>query len=262
MQRTAETDAKCHECVVEIDDVSFAYEHKQVIERLSFTVLQRDFVGLIGANGAGKSTLLKMIVGMLKPSAGEIRLFGTPLARFKDWEKIGYVPQKNQFNPMFPATVEEVVLSGLYGRKKMLSRLTDEDRRKCGDVLRAMGIEDLTKRRIGQLSGGQQQRVFLARSLINNPELLILDEPTIGVDAATQEAFFNLLVHMHTHHRIAIIMVSHDVAAMQAYLGKSPLFANGKLKIYVKHSHASEDCDAADLQHAVTGGGNGIGTVC
>lgn len=243
--------ADCHQSVVELEDVSYSVEHKSVIEHLSFSILQRDFVGLIGANGAGKTTLLKMIVGLLTPTGGEIRMFGIPHHRFKDWERIGYVPQSNSFNPLFPATVKEVVLSGLYGRKKMFRRIRRADMHKCEDALHVMGIEDLADRKIGQLSGGQQQRVFLARSLINSPDMLILDEPTIGIDAETQHDFFHMIRHMHQHHHITFLMVSHDLEMMRSYLGSKPVHSAGKLEFYVKHSHEIEDCDEFNLTHSL-----------
>ena len=107
----------CHDEVVALENVSFSYGRNKVIENLSFTVLQRDFIGLIGSNGAGKTTLLKMIVGLKKPDQGHIRLLGVPISQFKDWDLIGYVPQARQWNPLFPATVKEIVLSGLYGKR-------------------------------------------------------------------------------------------------------------------------------------------------
>ncbi len=241
----------CHDSVISLEQVSFGYEGRQVIQDLSLQVLQRDFIGLIGSNGAGKTTLLKMIVGLLKPAGGEIRLFNQPVSQFKDWERIGYVPQKNSLNPLFPATVQEVVLSGLYGRKKMYRRMTAADNRRCEEAMQMLGIEDLAKRRIGKLSGGQQQRVFLARSLINNPDLLILDEPTVGVDAETQEAFFHMIKHMHQRHQITFMMVSHDIEMMKSYLGESAKQTSGKLKFYVKHSHELDDCVETDLAHTL-----------
>lgn len=241
----------CHDSIISMDQVSFHYDGRNVIDHLDLTILQRDFVGLIGSNGAGKTTLLKMIVGLLKPSSGEICLFGQPLSQFNGWDRIGYVPQKNALNPLFPATVKEVVLSGLYGKNRMLKRMTIEDRHKCGEALHALGIEDLADIRIGKLSGGQQQRVFLARSLINNPELLILDEPTIGIDAETQESFFHMIKHMHQRHNITFLMVSHDVELMQSYLGKEPKNTLGKLKFFVKHSHNMDDCVDNNLAHTL-----------
>ena len=122
-----------------------------------------------------------------------------------------------------------------------------------------MGIEDLKDKRIGQLSGGQQQRVFLARALINNPSLLILDEPTVGIDTETQESFFHMIKHMHQHHNITFLMVSHDLDMIRSYLGQEPAAANGKLKFHIKHSHETQDCVENDLAHSLKGltGANG-----
>ncbi|MBJ6364263.1 ABC transporter ATP-binding protein [Paenibacillus sp. MAHUQ-46] len=241
----------CHRDIITIEDVSFSYEQKQVISGLNVSVKERDFVGLIGSNGAGKTTLLKMIVGLLKPDQGKISLFGEPVSRFKHWERIGYVPQKNAFNPLFPATVREVVLSGLYGRSKLFSRVTKAEASKAEDAMLAMSIEDLADKRIGQLSGGQQQRVFLAKALINNPALLILDEPTVGIDAETQENFFHMIRHMHQRHNITFLMVSHDMEWVRSYLGQEPIQMNGKLRFYVKHSHELENCVENDLTHSL-----------
>jgi zinc transport system ATP-binding protein len=241
----------CHDSIVEIENLTFSYESKPVIQNLNIQILQRDFVGLIGSNGAGKTTLLKMLVGLLKPQTGKVRLFGEDITKFKDWERIGYVPQKNSFNPLFPATVKEVVISGLYGKKKMFQRLQKQDYRKCQDAMHAMGIEELANNLIGQLSGGQQQRVFLARALVNNPDLLILDEPTVGIDTETQEGFFRMIRHMHQHHNITFLMVSHDIDMMQAYLGSEPVYTSGKLKFFVKHSHEIENCDETNISHSL-----------
>ncbi|RAV21083.1 metal ABC transporter ATP-binding protein [Paenibacillus contaminans] len=243
----------CHQHVVTLEDVSFSYEQRPVINGLNFAVLQRDFVGLVGSNGAGKTTLLRMIVGLAKPDRGQIKLFGEPLNRFKDWERIGYVPQKNAFNPLFPATVHEVVMSGLYGRKTMFRRMTRNDSKRCDEALEVMNISDLAGKRIGQLSGGQQQRVFLARALINNPDLLVLDEPTVGIDTETQEGFFHMIRHMHLHHRITFLMVSHDLDMLKSYLGTEPQQQSGKLKFYVKHTHEPENCEETGLSHSLTG---------
>ncbi|MCR2803137.1 metal ABC transporter ATP-binding protein [Paenibacillus soyae] len=243
----------CHNEVISVDRVSFSYQQKLVMQDVSFGVKERDFIGLIGANGAGKTTLLRMIVGLLKPSAGEIRLFGQPVQSFKDWDRIGYVPQKNALNPQFPATVREVVLSGLYGRKNMFRRLSKAVQSKADDALDAMGIIDLSDKKIGQLSGGQQQRVFLARALINNPSLLILDEPTVGIDSETQENFFHMIKHMHQHHNMTFLMVSHDMEMIRGYLGQEPAASAGKLKFYIRHSHDTQDCVESNLAHSLKG---------
>lgn len=241
----------CHREIIKLDKVSFSFDSQSIISDVSFTVKERDFVGLIGSNGAGKTTLLKMIVGLNRPNKGEISLFGTQAGQFKDWNKIGYVPQRNHFNPLFPATVKEVVLSGLYGRKKLFKRLSKEDVSRCDDALGALKIQDLADKRIGALSGGQQQRVFLARALINNPKLLILDEPLSGIDIETQHSFFHLIRHMHQRHNITFLMVSHDMDMVRSYLGQEPKETCGKLSFYVRHSHDLEDCDETDLLHSL-----------
>ncbi|MFP4974863.1 metal ABC transporter ATP-binding protein [Paenibacillus sp. CN-4] len=242
----------CHQHIIDIKGLSFSYGTQKVITDLSLTVRERDFVGIIGSNGAGKTTLLKMIVGLLPAADGDIRLFGEPVRRFKDWERIGYVPQKNAFNPLFPATVREVVLSGLFNNKNLIRRVSRAHQRKCEDALEVMRIQEIAGKRVGQLSGGQQQRVFLARALINHPDLLILDEPTVGIDAETQAGFFDLITHMHAHHHMTFLMVSHDIEMIRNYLGQEPVQQNGKINFYVRHSHDVQNCAESDLQHTLT----------
>jgi zinc transport system ATP-binding protein len=240
----------CHNQVISIEDVGFSYEGQTVLRDVNFTVYERDFVGVIGTNGAGKTTLLRLMVGLLKPTSGQIKLFGTPINRFKEWDQIGYVPQKNSFNPLFPATVMEVVQSGMYNRRRMFRRLKQEEINQCRDAMRVMRVEDLADKLIGQLSGGQQQRVFLARAMVNKPELLILDEPTVGIDTETQKDFFNLLQHLHEHHHMTFIMVSHDMDLVNSWLGCDPKGTCGKLNFYVKHSH-NVQCSEPDLSHGI-----------
>ncbi|TFE29873.1 metal ABC transporter ATP-binding protein [Cohnella luojiensis] len=241
----------CHQEIVRLDGVSYSFDSQSVLSDVSFRIMERDFVGLIGSNGAGKTTLLRMIVGLSRPQKGAISLFGQPADEFKDWNKIGYVPQRNHFNPLFPATVREVVLSGLYGRKKLFRRLSKEDIGRCEDALGALKIQDLGDKKIGALSGGQQQRVFLARALINNPKLLILDEPLSGIDTETQQSFFHMIKHMHQRHNITFLMVSHDMDMVRSYLGQEPKEKSGKLSFYVRHSHDLDDCDGTDLLHSL-----------
>jgi zinc transport system ATP-binding protein len=251
MSHPAATTIDCHQPVVELENVSYAYGARRVIDGLNLTIRQRDFVGVIGPNGAGKTTLLRLMVGLLKPERGEVRLFGTPLPKFKEWHRIGYVPQRKSFNLLFPATVREVVLSGLFGRRKLFRRITRADQRRCDEALEVLGIASLAGRRIGALSGGQQQRVFLARALIGDPELLILDEPTTGVDAETQENFFGLLRHMHQKHKMTFLMVSHDTERVRSWLGLEPQTVCGGLSFHIRHSHDAEDCAETDLLHTL-----------
>ncbi|KAF4325183.1 hypothetical protein G195_001304, partial [Phytophthora kernoviae 00238/432] len=134
----------------------------------------------------------------------------------------------------------------------MFRRMSRKCQQQCTDAMQVMRIEDLANKRIGQLSGGQQQRVFLARALINHPDLLILDEPTVGIDAESQASFFELITHMHEHHRMTFLMVSHDMDRMESYLGSKAAVTNGKIHFHVRHSHEVEDCAETNLQHTTT----------
>lgn len=201
--------------VIEIKKLSHKYENLTVLNDINIEIKQGEFFGLIGPNGSGKSTLLKIVLGLIPRQKGEVLLFGKPLERFKDWTKIGYVSQKaNAFNTGFPATVFEVVSMGLYGKKGLFKPLNKSDKEKIREVLRVVGLEDLEKRNVGKLSGGQQQRTFIARALVSEPELLILDEPTVGIDAESTKNFYNLLEKLNKEMGITIIMVSHDIGVV------------------------------------------------
>lgn len=241
----------CHEPIIELDNISFSYEDRMVLHHVNLTVQQRDFVSVIAANGAGKTTLLRIIVGLLKPTSGEIRLFGEPVRTFKQWHRIGYVSQKNKIGTLFPATVREVVLSGLYNGGRLYKWTTAADKQRAEEAMAAMDISDLADLQVGKLSGGQQQRVFLARALINNPSLLILDEPMTGLDRQTQESFFHMIKHMHSRHNITFLLVSHDVDLIRSYVGEEPRHTVGKLNFFVKHSHDLDDCCETDLSHSL-----------
>lgn len=198
--------------LIELKDVSFQYEYTQVLKNISLRVDEGDFLALIGQNGSGKSTLLKLILGLLKPMSGNIKLFGEPANQFKHREWIGYVSQKsNAFNSGFPATVEEVVKSGLSQKVGLFKRYPKDADILVKSALKDVGMEQYMKRNIGQLSGGQQQRVFIARALVADPKLLILDEPTVGIDRENVQAFYDMLAHLNEHHKMTMILVTHDV---------------------------------------------------
>lgn len=253
IQSSTNTAAQTAPEIIGLDNIHFGYSRASVLNGLSMSVRERDFVGVIGPNGSGKTTVLKLIVGLLQPQKGQIRLFGEPAEQFRQRNRIGYVPQKTSLNPLFPATVREVVMSGLIHRKRLFRPYTARDIAKCDDALQALDIAQLANRKIGQLSGGQQQRTFLARALINNPDLLILDEPTVGIDSETQEAFFRMVKHMHQHHRIAFLMVSHDVEMMRSYLGYEPTDRHNQIGFYVRSADWQAKCDESDLTHSLRG---------
>src|SRR5260221_10307132 len=166
--------------IIELDNVSFSYGHEEVVKNVSLAIHKGDYLGLIGPNGAGKSTLLKLMLGLLKPNQGTVKLFGVEVSKFKDWPKIGYVPQKTYVEMNFPATVEEVVMMGRYGKRGLFHFPTAEDKRKVNEVLAQVEMSPFKNRQISDLSGGQQQRVFIARALAAEPEVIFLDEPTAG----------------------------------------------------------------------------------
>ncbi|UFJ40564.1 metal ABC transporter ATP-binding protein [Brevibacillus humidisoli] len=209
------------EPVVRLSSVSFQYDGKTVLDQIDFTLHKGDFVGIVGPNGSGKSTLLKLILGLLAPQQGAVELFGQSLSRFRDWYKIGYVAQQAAHGTGgFPATVREVVMSGLTGKVGMFRRLTKEHRRQAEEVINRVGLGDKIDARIGSLSGGQRQRVFIARALVSEPELLILDEPTVGVDQESIEQFYQLLRSLKEESGLTMMIVSHDIGVMTQWVNK------------------------------------------
>ncbi|HEY8393260.1 MAG TPA: metal ABC transporter ATP-binding protein [Thermaerobacter sp.] len=204
--------------VIELEGVSFSYGEEPVLEDVSLTVRRGEFVGLVGPNGSGKSTLLRIILGLLAPRTGRVRLFGQDIHRFRQWWRVGYVPQRPAaLAGGFPATVREVVRSGLLAaRSGPVRTARGQDREQVDRALTLVGMEAYADRPIGRLSGGQQQRVFIARALVGAPDLLILDEPLEGVDAPTQERFYGLLRRLRRETGLTILLVSHDIGVVTA----------------------------------------------
>lgn len=197
--------------VLEFEDVHFAYDGRPVLEGVSLQVFPGELVGLIGPNGSGKTTLLRLALGLLRPQRGRVRLFGSPPAAFRAWHRVGYVPQQAALHGGFPATVREVVRTGRLHGNPWLRRWTPADEAAVARALREVGLEALADEPVAQLSGGQLQRVLLARALAGEPELLFLDEPTVGVDPGAQERFFALLRRLREERGVAVVLVSHDV---------------------------------------------------
>lgn len=201
--------------LINLHNISYQYEQTKALTDINLTIAEGDFLAIIGPNGSGKSTLLKIILGLLKPTKGEVLLFGKPVTQFKDKERIGYVSQKsNSFNTGFPATVTEVVRSGLVKKTGLFHRYPAKVGKLVKQALKSVGMDEFSMKNIGDLSGGQQQRVFIARALISNPNILILDEPTVGVDSKNVKSFYNMLSHLNREHNITIVLVTHDVDAV------------------------------------------------
>lgn len=227
--------------LIEIQNLFVGYENKpNVLKNVNLTVYDDDFLGIIGPNGGGKTTLVKAILGLIKPEEGTITFF-------ENGEKvnslnIGYLPQVNQIDKKFPITVFDVILSGLTPKGKILKRYSPEDKQKVRHVAEEMGVGNLLSRPIGELSGGQLQRVLLGRAIVDNPKLIILDEPNSYVDKLFETNFYRLLADINK--KIAVILVSHDIGTIISMV-KNIACVNGDL-----HYHAGTEISAEWLQKA------------
>lgn len=201
---------------IELKDAVGGYDRKQVFRPVTLSIPKGEFVGIVGPTGSGKTTLLKTILGLLPPVSGEVKVGGIPVYGTRHVQ-IGYVPQVETVDWNFPVTVEEVVLMGRWNRRKFLPWPGRDDREAAATLLERLGLKDFRNRHIRALSGGQQQRVFLARALISNPSLLILDEPTAGVDIKTQHNVLHLLGELNSE-GMTIILTTHDLNAVAAHL--------------------------------------------
>ena len=196
--------------VISFSNVSFAYDRLPVLRHVSFDVEDREAICIVGPNGGGKTTLAKLILGLIRPTAGRVRVFGRHPKESR--LRIGYMPQHLRYDPSFPASVMDIVLSGRLGQSSLAGRLgwyTAADRRTAREALAEVGMETFAKRPLSALSGGQQQRVLIARALCCRPDILLLDEPTANLDTPTETRLFEILRRLNR--RMTIIIISHDV---------------------------------------------------
>ena len=210
--------------IVQIRNVWFAYNGKTVLQDVSLNIQRGDFIAMIGPNGGGKTTLLKLILGLLRPDRGSIKVLGGPSEKAS--HHIGYVPQDVHINRSFPITAIDVVLMGKLGPAKRWTRNATQDRREALDALERMEIADCANSKINALSGGQRQRVFIARALVAQPKILLLDEPTASIDARGQAEFYRLLKTLNKD--ITVLVVSHDLVAISTHV-KSVACVNKRL---------------------------------
>jgi len=215
--------------MITIENITVKYEDTIALSNINLIIQDKEFIGIIGPNGGGKTTLVKTILGIIEPESGQVRM--------DKEEVLGYVPQLKTFEREFPITVEEVILTGHLPRKiRFAKRFQAHEYDHAGKVMKRLGIEPLKKRQIGELSGGQMQRVLIARALMNHPTILILDEPTAGVDEEAKQEIYKMLKELNED--MTIIMITHDT------LGLMELFDR---VVYINktiHLHSSNNMDA------------------
>ncbi len=226
--------------VVKLNNVWVQYDGTPVLEDINLSIRHDDFLGLIGPNGGGKTTLLKLMLGLVAPSRGTVTILGEPPKKGR--KRIGYVPQHSLFDRDFPINVMEVALTGRLSRTGPFRKYSQIDRDAAVEALRSVGMLDFRKRQIGMLSGGQQQRVFVARALVSEPSLLLLDEPMSSVDTPMQAEFYELLEQLKQ--RMPIVLVSHDISAVSVYVNKIACL-NRKLYYHESKELTPEDMEAA-----------------
>lgn len=191
--------------IIVAQDIGFSYSQNKLFNNLSFSINEGDYIGIIGPNGCGKSTLLKLLLGILKPSFGKITIENQLVGSYQNWQKVGFVPQISEFDKQnFPASVWEIVSSNFQGQKAHKKQVVE-------DSLKKFQLFDIKDQILANLSGGQKQRTFLARSLVNKPKILFLDEPTLGVDSASQSNFYNYLEELNKNEKLTIVFISHDL---------------------------------------------------
>lgn len=200
--------------IIAIRDLWAGYDRETILEDINFTVRELDFVGIIGPNGGGKTTLLKVLLGLLEPLRGEVRIFGKSPRKSREF--VGYVPQLLEHDRAFPIRVRDVVRMGRLGKRKLFRSYSKRDDEKVTEALDSVGMLAYQNRSIAELSGGQRQRVYIARALAVEPKILILDEPTASVDPQIRRSILSLLQELNQF--MTILMISHDVGAMSTYV--------------------------------------------
>jgi zinc transport system ATP-binding protein len=237
---------------VVLENVNFRYNEVNVLEDVSLRVGKDELLAIVGPNGGGKTTLLKLLLGLLQPQRGKVRVFGKKPKEGR--RRIGYVPQRSSFDPSFPISVFDVAMMGRLRHSGLLKPYSDDDCREVVEALRLVGMEKLLKRQIGSLSGGQIQRTLLARALASKPDLLLLDEPTSSIDPTTRESFYDLLSKLRKN--MTIILVTHDVGVISSHVKSMAclnrtLFFHGLVKDGMEKLEDVYECPVEAIAHGV-----------
>ena len=207
--------------IFDVKNLSFSVRGLDILPQISLEIFEGEYIAIIGPNGGGKTTLIRMLLGLEVPSFGEIRLFGKKLKQFKEWHKIGFVPQRASLvDENFPATVEDIVKMGRVAGRGVFSIYSQADKEHVEDAMKKMDITHLREKMAGTLSGGQRQRVMIARALASSPKVLILDEPNTGVDMVSQQRFYKLLSKLNKEENITIIFITHDIGVIADDIGR------------------------------------------
>ncbi|MDU5503673.1 MAG: metal ABC transporter ATP-binding protein [Anaerococcus vaginalis] len=215
---------------IEVKDLVFSYGKDEILNKVSFDLNRGDFLTIQGENGSGKSTLIKLILKDLKKDSGQIKLFGEDLENFDDYSKIGYVPQVNDANKIaFPVTGKEFVVLNLYKKFNIFNRPNKKCYKKVEEIFEILNIENLLNIPFKRLSGGQAQKVMIARAMVNDPKLLLLDEPTVGVDEKSKRDFLKLLAYLNDKHKISILMISHEMDVVREFSKREISLKNGRI---------------------------------
>jgi zinc transport system ATP-binding protein len=236
--------------IVKLQNIRVSYGSVLALEDVTLSIFQHDFLGIIGPNGGGKSTLLKVLLGLIKPDSGSVSVFGKTPEQARS--RIGYVSQRPVFDHDFPASVWDVALMGRYGKAGLLRRYNRKDKVAVEKALVRVGMEDYQDKQIGRLSGGQQQRVFVARALVSEPELLLLDEPTASIDPTMQTEFYELLGELKNS--LTIVMVSHDIGAISVHVDtiaclNRQLYYHGSKELTPEVLEATYQCPVQLITH-------------
>lgn len=236
--------------LISVENISFQVNGLEVLRNISFAISPGDFLALIGPNGSGKTTLIRIILGILKPTGGRVIILGEEMNQFSQWRRIGYVPQKaTHMDPYFPASVREVVAMGLLSQKSFPRFFNRQDEALIDGALERVDMKPLKGRRIGELSGGQQQRVFIARAIVNGPDVLFLDEPTAGVDAETQTRFYEMLAALNQEKGLTIVLITHDIGVITKHVNKVACL-NQRLFFHGTHE---DFCNSSVVQELLQG---------
>jgi len=207
--------------IFDVEDLSLRVRSQTILSQISLQIFNGDYIAIIGPNGGGKTTLIRLLLGLERATSGAIKLFSKKHSAFKEWHKIGYVPQRASLvDANFPATVLDIVNMGRTAKRSFFSKMSQEDKQIVEDAMQKMDIQNLRDKMVGTLSGGQRQRVMIARALASKPEVLILDEPNTGVDAISQKRFYELLGELNRKEGMTILFITHDIGVIADDIGR------------------------------------------